>query len=39
MKGMLLDALKIDYGLGPVSYEVKVATHLMTLGSMESLTL
>ena len=32
MKGMLLDALKSDYGLGPVSYEVKVATHLMTLG-------
>ena len=24
MKGMSLDALKRDYGLGPVSYEVKV---------------
>ena len=31
MKGMLLDALKSDYGLGPISYEIKVATHLMRL--------
>ena len=32
MKGMLLDASKSDYGLGPLAYEIKVATHLMTLG-------
>ncbi len=32
IKGMLLDALKSDYGLGPLAYEINVATHLMTLG-------
>ena len=32
LRGMLFDALKNDYGLGPLAYEIKVATHLMTLG-------
>ena len=32
MKGMLVDALKSDYGLAPLAFEMKVVAHLMTRG-------
>jgi len=32
LQGMLEDALKNDVGLGPVAYEMKIATQLMGLG-------
>ena len=32
LRGMLLDSLKSDYGLGPMAYEMKIAAHLLTRG-------
>ena len=32
LRGMLLDSLKSDYGLGPVAYEMKIAAHLLNKG-------
>ena len=30
LRGMLLDSLKNDYGLGPLAYEIEIAAHLLT---------
>lgn len=32
MRGMLVDALKSDYGFAPIAFEMKVVAHLMTRG-------
>ncbi|MDE0418450.1 MAG: hypothetical protein OXI95_16165 [bacterium] len=32
LRGMILDSLKKDYGLGPLAYEMKIAAHLMSKG-------
>lgn len=32
LKGMLLDGLKSDYGLGPLAHEMRMAAHLMNIG-------
>ena len=32
LRGMLLDSLKSDYGLGPLAYEMKIAAHLLNRG-------
>ncbi len=32
LSGMLVDALKSDYGLAPLAFEMKVVAHLMTRG-------